>query len=102
MYESVGTIRCEVGRQRPRVYFVPDCEHCVKHGKHQFAVFLGKKNDVIVRRLRDGATRLRRHPKGSLHKVVVAAATRQQKVKVKVKGASTGALSLRKVLVPSK
>lgn len=45
MYESVGTISCNVSGDKVRFLFVPDCDHYAKHKDWRGAIFFKKDAD---------------------------------------------------------
>lgn len=125
LYESVGTVRYVHGSQAT-VVFVPDCDHHLKHGDQNLAVFIGKrcckcasrcccerKVDVLAEVLCDGGVKLCivRQTRG-WRRLLQAAALKQSTVVVEVKkgkgkkngGAGCGGKLLRlvRITVPAK
>lgn len=113
MYESVGIVRYEFDDGKPKVVFVPDCNHFVEHDCRKMAVFVGKPGEVKAKCkcLEDGgcdlllpttfanATKLGDVPLAELCVLlaVVVAAAHQSKVKVQVESPEANKLELKTI-----
>lgn len=85
-YESVGTIRCEIGASKT-LLFAPDADHCVKHEGQSIAIFVGKGRAVNAVRLPKGEVEVELLADfiwPHIQQAAVAAAARQLTVKVEV------------------